>query len=586
MRPAISAVLVLACALPALAADPPAGVIRVTAVYPGADARTLDDTVIAPLFKQLVGVEGMTRIESEAQEDGTGTVTVYFEPKADLNFAQMAVQNRASLARPVIPAPCRKLGLSVRKLPASPTVFWVALTSADDKPDAAFLANYATIYLQNELCRVPGVVDVRVVGSGELGIRVLVKPDRLRAYNVSVGDVVEQLRRQNVEVAAGGAIGGRAVAASGRLTKPEEFADVILKATRDGEILRVKDVATVELGHATGESAGSGLAYVNGKPATLIAVTAWPAQVTADKLLKVDAADELPPGVRFDVVADPAADRRLEVEVRVPPGSSPEYTRTKATEATELIRGLPGKPHTVAFAKGRRSDAVTILIKLPAKGGPTVKDVNKALDALPNAAIRVGAVPPGGEAFPVRLALTGPLEGDDEALREVTDRFVARLLKEPGVAEPGVYPGPPEPHFAVNTDRDKCAQASVGLDDVFTTLQMSLGGVHATHTSVFGRMLPVTVRAAPESARFVEDLEMLFVRNATGEMVPLTKFTTLKKTLAPPAIVRVNGRRAVIVTAAPAAGQTPAEIAALCLKLAPEVLPKGYRVKDLTEPSR
>jgi multidrug efflux pump subunit AcrB len=582
MRPAIPAVLILACALPASAADP-AGVIRITATYPGADAKTVDETVIAPLFTQLAGVEGMTRIESEAQKDGTSTVTIYFEPKTDLNLAQVVVQNRANLALPMIPAPCRQLGMSVRKLPASPSVFWVALTSADNKHGAAFLTNYATVYFKDELARVPGVADVRVVGVGELGLRVRVNPDRMRAYKVSVGDVVDQLRRQNVEVAAGGMLGGRAVAASGRLTKSEEFGNVILKATPAGEVLRVKDVAQVEFGHATGGSAGSGLALVNGKPAALIAVTAWPGRVTANKLYKIDAVDDMPPGMSFDVAADLAADRLLEVEVRVP-GS--RLLEEKVEQATELIRGLPGKPDTVAFAKGRRLDAATILVKVPAEGGPTVADVNKALDSLTNAAIRVGVVQPGGEAFPVRLALTGPLEGDEETLREVTYGFAERLLKEPGVAEPGVYPEQPEPHFAVKVDRDKCAQSGVELDDVFTMLQASLGGVHATNTSIFGRMWPVTVQTQPQFARDIEDLEMLFVRNATGEIVPLVKFTTIKKTLAPPAIVRVNGRRAVIVTAAPAAGKTPAEAAAQCVKLAEKALPRGYRVKDLTGPTR
>jgi|GEM_PF-4915972 len=580
MRFAISAVLVLACAIPALAADPPAGIIRITATYPGADAQTVDETVIAPLFKQLIGVEGMTRIESEARKDGTGTVTIYFEPKADLNLAQVEAHNRANLALPVIPAPCRQLGLQVRKLPATPSVFWVALTSVDPKHDAADLANYATVFFKNELALIPGVVDVRVVGVGELGIRVRVNPDRLRAYRVSVGDVVDALRRQNAEAAAGGKIGGRVVTASGRLTKPEEFGNVILRATPNGEVLRVKDVAQVELGYATGGLAGSGLARVNGKPAALIAVTAWPGRVTVDKLYKIDAIEELPPGMSFDVVADLAADRLMEVELRVPDS---KLLEEKVEQATELIRGLPGKPDTVAFAKGRRSDAATILVKLPAKGGPTVKDVNKALDALSVAAIRVGSMQPGGEAFPIRLALTGPFEADADALREVTSRYVKRLLKEPGVAEPGVYPEQPEQHYAVKIDRDKCAQSGVELDDVFMMLQASLGGVHATNTSKFGRMLPVTVQAQPQFARDIEDLEMLFVRNTTGEMVPLVKFTTIKKALAPPAIVRVNGRRAFIITAAPGNGKTPAEAAALCVKLAQEVMPRGYRVKDLTD---
>jgi multidrug efflux pump subunit AcrB len=461
-------------------------------------------------------------------------------------------------------------------------VFWVALTSSDNKHDAAFLANYATIFFRPELVHIPGVVDVRVVGIGELGMRVMLNPDRLRAYKLSVGDVVDALRRQNTEVASGGMLGGRTVVASGRLTKPEEFSNVILRASPNGEVLRLKDVAQVELGSATGGSAGSELARVKGKPAALIAVTAWPGRVTADKLSNIEAVGALPPGMSFDVVADLAADRLLEVEVRVPPGSPLEFLLHKVEQATELIRGLPRMPDTVAFVKGWTPTAATILVKLPAKGGPTVADVNKALDSLSHTAIRVGVVQPGGKAFPVRLALTGPVEEDEEALREVTSRVVERMLKDPCVAEPGVYPEQPEPRYAVNIDRDKCATSGVELNDIFTTLQASLGGIHATNFSKFSMMWPVTVQAQPQFAREIEDLRMLFVRSATGEMVPLEKLLTIKKSVAPPAIVRVIGRRAFILTAAPAAGKTPAEAAALCVKLAQQVLPRGYHVKDLT----
>jgi multidrug efflux pump subunit AcrB len=585
MRPAISAVLVLACALPVLAADPPAGVIRITTTYPGADARTVDETVLAPLFVQIIGVEGVTRIESEARNDGTGTVTMYFEPKMDLNLAQVVVQNRANLALPAIPAPCRQLGIQVRKFPAGPSAFWVALTSADDKHDAVFLGNYATVYIKNELARVPGVVDVRVVGVGELGVRVWLNSDRLAAYKLTVGDVVDALRRQNAQVAAGGALGGRerrfTVTASGRLTNVDQFANVILRANPDGEVLRLRDVARVEFGSAAGGLTAGGLARVNGKPAALIAVTAWPGRVTAARLLKVDTADDLPPGMRLDVVAD-RADRLLEVEVRLPDSTSLERTEKVVERATELIHGLSGKPGAVALAEGRTPNAATILVKLPAKGGPTATDAKNALAMISNAAIRVGSVPPGGEAFPVRVALTGPWEGGEEALREVADRVVAGLTKDPGVANPAVYPGPAAPHFAVNVDRDKCAARGVELDDIFTTLQASLGGMHATNFNKFGRMWRVTVQAQPQFAREIEDLTLLRVRSTAGEMVSLEKVLTIRKTLAPPAVVRVNGRRAVIVTAAPADGKTPAEAAVLCVKLAQKVLPRGYHVKDLT----
>ena len=586
MRSVIAAVLVLACALPVLAADPPTGVMRITATYPGADARTVDETVLDPLFKKIVGVEGLIRIESEARNDGTGTVTLYFEPKADLNLAQVVLQNRANLALPAIPAPCRRLGVQVRKFPAGPPAFLLALTSTDDKLDATLLGNYARVNIKTQLAFLPGVVDVRVVGVGEPGVRVLLNPDRLRAYKVMVGDVVDALRRQNAQVAAGGTVGGKerrfTVTASGRLTHVSQFENVILRANREGEILRLKDVARVELGSTAGGSAAGGLARVNGKPAALIAVTVWPGRVTARQLLKIDAAGDLPPGVRFGVVADRPADRLLEVEVRLPHSPSLELTEKVVERATGLLHGLSGKPDTVAFAEGRTPNAATILVRLPAKGGPTAKDVEKALAVLSDAAIRVGSVQPGGEAFPVRVALTGPWEGDEEALREVADRVVAGLRKDPGVANPAVYPGPAAPHYAVNVDRDRCAMRGVKLDDLFTTLQACLGGVHATNFYRFGRMWPVTVQAQPKFTRQIEDLKLVRVRSAAGEMVPLEKLLTIRKALAPPALVRVNGRRAVIITAAPADGKTPAAAAALCVKLAQKILPRGCHVKDLT----
>lgn len=578
MRPAIPAVLVLACALPASAADPAAGVIRVTATYPGADARTIDETVLVPLFQQINGVEGATRIESEARNDGTGTVTVYFEPKADLNLAQVMVQNRANLALPVIPAPCRDLGMPVRKLPAGPPAFWLALTSADKEHDAALLGTYATVRLRDELARIPGVADVRVAGVGEFGVRVLLKPDRLRAYGLMVGDVVDALRRQNAGVAAGGAAGGQGVqfTASGRLTRDDQFADVVLKANADGEILRLRDVARVELGAAAG-----GFAHVDGKPAALIAVTAWPGRVTADQLLKIEAAADLPPGMRFDVVADRAADRLLEVEVRVSDASSREQTEKVVGRAAELVRELPGKPGTAALADGRGPNAATILVKLPAKVGPTAADVEKALAAIPDAAIRVGAVPPGGEAFPVRLALTDPGERGEEALREVAEGVSERLKKDAGVTGVATLPGPPVRQFVIDVNRDRCAMLGVGLADVFTTLQAAGGGVHATDFSKFGRTWRVTVQDELP-ARHIEDLTLLFVRNDRGDTVPLEKVLKARKALAPPAVVRVNGHQAVVITADPPAGKTSAEAVARCVKLARESLPRGYYVKDLT----
>jgi multidrug efflux pump subunit AcrB len=581
MRLVIPAVLILTCAIPAYAA-PQTGVIRVTATYPGADARTVDETVLAPLFLKIAGVEGQTRIESEARNDGTGTVTVSFEPEADLNLAEVRVQNRVNLALAAVPAACRELGVSVRKFPAGPPTFLLALTSADDKHDGRFLGHYAMVHLKPFLAHVPGVADVRVVGFGEFAVRVLLNPDRLTAYKLTAGDVVGALRRQNEGVAAG-AVGGAiryTVTASAKLTTSDQFADVILRANAKGEVLKLRDVARVEIG-----STMDGFARVNGKPAALIAVTVWTGRVTAKELLGIDGAEDLPPGVRLDVVADRTTDRLLEVGVQSP-AASLELTEKIVGRATELIRGLPGKLGTVAFAEGRETNAATILVKAPAKDGTTAANVDKALDVIGDVAIRVGAVPAGGDGFPVRLALTDPGDRGEGPLLEAADRVGARLAKAPGVVNPGRDLGPATGNYVVNVDRDKCATLGVEFDDVFTTLRASLGGVQATDFSKFGRMWPVTVRADPRFTRQIEDLKLHTVRSAAGEMIPLEKVLAFRKAAALPAVVRVNGYRAIVFTASPAAGKTPAEAAALCVKSANEVLPKGYRMRDLTDPTR
>jgi multidrug efflux pump subunit AcrB len=241
----------------------------------------------------------------------------------------------------------------------------------------------------------------------------------------------------------------------------------------------------------------------------------------------------------------------------------------------------------VAFAQGGPANAVTIFVKLPAEGGPTVAEVDKALTVIPNVAIRVGSVTAGGEAFPIRLALT-PTTWDEreETLHETANRVVGALSKEPGVAGAVAFPGPFVPHLSVDVNRDKCAMLGIELDTVLTTLQSSLGGLHATNFSVYGRMVRVRVQTEPRFARNPEDLGMMFVRSTAGEMVLIEKLVKIQKTRSPAAVVRVNGLPAALITAAPAAGQTLAEATARCTKLAQELLPRGYRVKDIADLSR
>ncbi len=216
--------------------------VVVTALYPGANALTVRDTVAAPIEEQVSGVEGMLYMTSQATNDGAYTLTVTFRMGTDSDMAQVLVQNRVSLALPVIPELVQNEGINVRKMSPS-TLMIVNLVSPDDQYDSLFLSNYATIYLKDELGRLPGVAGITYLGQRDYSLRAWLDPDKMASLNLSATDVVTAISQQNLQVAAG-QIGQQPVPRGqqfqltintlGRLTDPEQFANVILKAGSGG----------------------------------------------------------------------------------------------------------------------------------------------------------------------------------------------------------------------------------------------------------------------------------------------------------------------------------------------------------------
>src|SRR5437868_10262951 len=214
--------------------------VLVTAVYPGANANTVRDTVGVPIEEQVSGVEGSIYMSSTSTNDGAYTLTVTFKPGMDSNMAQVLVQNRVSLALPVIPPLVQNEGITVRKMSPS-TLMIVNLVSPDDRYDATFLSNYATIYVKDELNRLEGVAGITYLGQRDYSLRAWLDPDRLAALRLGAMDVVTAIAQQNIQVAAG-QIGqppaDRAqqfqltLNTKGRLTDPDEFAAIIVKAAQ------------------------------------------------------------------------------------------------------------------------------------------------------------------------------------------------------------------------------------------------------------------------------------------------------------------------------------------------------------------
>lgn len=211
--------------------------VLVTALYPGANAQTVRDTVAAPIEEQISGVEGMMYMSSRCTNDGSYNLTVTFKLGTDSDMAQVLVQNRVSLALPVIPPLVQNEGINVKKMSPN-TMMIVNLISPDKRYDSIFLSNYATIYVKDELGRVPGVAGITYLGQRDYSLRAWLDPDKLAALNLSGMDVVTAISQQNVQVAAG-QIGQQPVPqgqqfqltinTQGRLTDPEQFADIILK---------------------------------------------------------------------------------------------------------------------------------------------------------------------------------------------------------------------------------------------------------------------------------------------------------------------------------------------------------------------
>ncbi|MGA3158479.1 MAG: multidrug efflux RND transporter permease subunit [Steroidobacteraceae bacterium] len=236
---------------------PPTVIVRTS--YPGANPKVIADTVASPLEQSINGVEGMLYQSSQATSDGVMTLTVTFALSTDIDKAQVQVQNRVAQALPKLPDVVQRLGVTTNK--ASPDLTMVVhLLSPDNRYDTLYLSNYALLRVKDELARLDGVGDVQVFGAGQFSMRIWLDPEKVASRGLTASDVVQALREQNAQVAAGqlGAppLQGTtefqiAINAKGRLASEEDFRNVIIKTGAAGQVTRLKDVARVELGADT-----------------------------------------------------------------------------------------------------------------------------------------------------------------------------------------------------------------------------------------------------------------------------------------------------------------------------------------------
>ena len=284
--------------------------IQVTATYAGAAADVVSETVASPIEQEINGVDNMIYMVSQSTGDGTSQTDVVFKPGTNIDQAQVLVQNRVSIAVPRLPEEVQRIGVTVKK--KSPDLMMVVhLISPDDTLDQAYISNYATINIKDVLTRVDGVGDTIVFGSRDYSMRIWLDPAKVQSRGLTSSDVVTALRAANVQVAAGAinqppakSPAGFQVAVQtlGRLSTPEQFADIIVATGADGAVTRVRDIARVELGAYTYTSN----AYLDGKVATAIGIFQRPgsnALKTAAALIGTmdELAKSFPPGLAYRV---------------------------------------------------------------------------------------------------------------------------------------------------------------------------------------------------------------------------------------------------------------------------------------------
>ena len=286
--------------------------VEVSASYPGANAQVVADTVAAPIEQQVNGVEGMMYMSSQCTNDGNYTLTVTFKPGTDLNISQVLVQNRVSLAEPILPDLVKRRGISVKK--KSPNVLMIVnLVSKDNSRTNLELSNYATIQIRDELSRLPGVGDITYLGQRDYSMRLWLDPQKMAAYALNSQDVIAAVQAQNIQVAAGsigqpptpkGQMTQYIITTLGRLRNTEQFSNIILRNT-GSTLVYLKDVANIEMGAQSYDQTCT----LDENPSVALSVYQLPGSNALDVARRVrermkQLKDRFPPGIDYSIVYD------------------------------------------------------------------------------------------------------------------------------------------------------------------------------------------------------------------------------------------------------------------------------------------
>ncbi len=558
--------------------------VQVTTSYPGANAETVQKAVIIPLEEAINGVENMSYIHSEASNTGDVTVNVYFRQGTDADMAAVNVQNCVSKAQGLLPAEVTKIGVQTQKQQKS-LLKVVALYSPDDTYDMQFINNYMKINVEPRVKRIAGVGEFNVLASN-YSMRIWLKPDVLAQYRLIPSDVTDALERQNLESATGSFGENHAntyeytIKYRGRFSTPEEFGNIVIRSLGNGEILRLKDIARVELG----DEAYTYRAMTDGHAGCIAEAYQSAGSNATEVVRNIDAlideiGGELPEGLEFASLLSVNDFLFASIEnvqwtlieaillVVLVVYVFLQDIRSTLIPTISIIVSLVGTFAFMAVA-GFSINLLTLFALVLAIG--TVVD---------NAIVVVEAVQAKFDAgyYSSYMATNEAMSGITAAIITSTLVFMAVFIPVSMMGgTSGVFYTQFGITMAVAVGLSAVNALTLSPADVLATVSGYYGGLYVSNFNRFSKLYRVMIQAEPDSRVSPESLNHIYVRTGNGGMAPVSQFARLAKTYGPQSLNRFNLYGSIAVNGSAADGYSSGDAIRAVGEVAASVLPKGY----------
>lgn len=547
-------------------------------------------TIASPLEAQVNGVSNMLYMESTSGNNGSYQLSITFASGTDPDMAAVEVQNRISQVSAQLPAEVNENGISVRKR-ASNLLLGVSVFSPKQTHDALFVSNYTSIQLRDAIARINGVGDVQVFGARDYSMRVWLNPQRMESLNVSVQDIIAALQQQNVQAAAG-QIGSSpstpdqqqtlTISGQGRLSDPQEFANVIIRSNPQGGMIRLGDVARVALGAQNYQVS----AAQNQTESAFLVVYPVPG---ANALNVAN-------GVRDEMARLPTSFLPEEdqgyffVSLQLPDGASLNRTQTvmdqmyqqvTANDAVEDVIKITG----FSLLSGNNSPNAGFAIVMLKPWGQrphidqVLANIQANLAAIPSAmimAVNPPAIAGLGSASGFDLRIQALLGQTPQELAQVSQGIIFAANQDPKLNRVFTTFSASVPETNLSIDRDRAALLQVPVSRIFQTLQTSLGGMNAGDFTLNNRMFRVQLQNDMDFRQRTAQINSLNVRSDNGVLVSLANLVTLTPSVGAPFISNFNQFPSVAISGSAADGASSGQAMAAMEALLAQNLPQGY----------